>query len=114
VLVAATLSIVLPACGGQEDDASAGAAQAEEIASCSEDAGFDPTVSELADVDATAVDLTTETATIVLHVFDSEVDAAGYEPSSGLDAEQDGSVVILGGAIPPEELARIKDCVAST
>jgi hypothetical protein len=58
------------------------------------------------------VDLTTKTATIVLQVFESEQDAAAYAPASGLEGEEVGSVVILGGAIPAAERQTIRACIS--
>jgi hypothetical protein len=123
VLAAIALSIGLLSCGGGDGGGNGGgdgngggggdrSSHAEEIAACTEDAGFDPTLSAGAEKGATAIDLTTETATIVLQVFESERDAADYEPASGLDTEQVGSVVILGGAIPDEQRAKIKSCIS--
>ncbi|MGI8796481.1 MAG: hypothetical protein ACR2IR_07920 [Acidimicrobiia bacterium] len=110
VLVA--LSGALLACGGGGDEGSSTEAQADEIAACAEDAGFDPNLSsDTPEEGATAVDLTTETATIVVQVFESEEDAAAYEPP--LESEQVGEVLILGGAIPPRDREKIRDCISA-
>lgn len=113
VSAAVTSSIGLLSCGGDDDGGGdgGGGSRAEEIAACAEDAGFDPTISEVEG--ATAVDLTTRTATILLHVFESESAAMTHESSSGLDSERVGSVQILGGAIPPDKLAKIKVCISA-
>jgi hypothetical protein len=117
--VAATACVAALATAGCGDDGDGGAGGttatgqpgAEEIAACAEDAGFDPTIDDGVESGATAIDLTTETATIVVHVFASAEDAAAYAPKSTLDAEQIGSVLILGGAIPPAERQKIVDCI---
>jgi hypothetical protein len=106
------LSGALSGCGGGGDEGSSTEARAEEIAACAEDAGFDPNLSrDTPEEGATAIDLTTESATIVVQVFESEEDAAASEPS--LESEQVGSVLILGGAIPPRDLEKIQDCISA-
>jgi hypothetical protein len=115
--VVAGLCGALLSCGGGDDETTTGEGsgsrpKAEEIASCAEEAGFDPTISSGTEPGATAVDLTTRTATIVVQVFESEDDAAAYESAAGLDQEQVGSAVILGGAIPPQEREQIKACIS--
>ncbi|MGQ0804737.1 MAG: hypothetical protein ACT4PI_12860 [Actinomycetota bacterium] len=106
------LSAALLGCGGDGVDGSSTEARAGEIANCAEDAGFDPNLSGDTPVEsATAVDLTTESATIVVQVFVSENAAAAQEPS--LESEQLGSVLILGGAIPPRDLEKIRDCISA-
>jgi hypothetical protein len=108
------LGAVQLGCDGDdgEEEAPNSRSRAEEIAACAEQAGFDPTISKGALEGTTAVDLTTKTATIVLQVFESERDAAAYAPASGLEGEEVGSVVILGGAIPAAERQRIRDCIS--
>lgn len=109
---AVLLSAAVVACDDGGDGGSSTEGRAEQIADCAEDAGFDPNLSSDTPVDgATAVDLTTESATIVVQVFESDEDAAAYEPS--LESERVGSVLIVGGAIPPEDRARIRDCVST-
>jgi hypothetical protein len=104
------LSVPFVGCDGDGGNGSSTAARAEEIASCAEEAGFDPTISRNTPQEgATAVDLTTRDATIVVQVFESEDDAAAAEPS--LESEQIGSVLILGGAIPPDDRENIRDCI---
>jgi len=106
------LSAALLGCGGGGDEGSSSETHAEEIAACVEDAGFDPNLSsDTPEEGATAIDLTTETATIVVQVFESKEDAAAYEPP--LESEQVGSVLILGGAIPPRDLEKIRDCIST-
>jgi hypothetical protein len=95
------------------DGATDGQDRVERIAACAEEAGFDPTIDDDVESGATAIDLTTEDATIVVHVFDSEADAAAYAPQSSLEAEQVGSILILGGAIPPTEKQQIRDCITA-
>jgi hypothetical protein len=113
ILAVLGLAIGPASCGGDGDDEGGGTSErAEAIAACAERAGFDPTVSKSSEPGATAVDLTTRTATIVVQVFESAEDAAAYDPS--LEAERVGSTVILGGAIPPEALAKVKDCISES
>ncbi len=60
-----------------------------------------------------AVDLTTSDQTIVLHVHESEEDAEAYDGDT-LDFEVVGNVVVLGGAISPENRTIIDGCVESS
>ncbi len=106
-------ALIAAGCGddGGEEGGSGQAERAEEIATCAEAAGFDPTIDDDVESGGTAVDLTTEDATIVVHVFDSAGDAQGYAEEASLDAEVLGSAVILGGAIPPAERDTIAGCI---
>ena len=87
------------------------AAVAEQIADCTTAGGLEGNVVEGEEADAAGVDLTTRNATIVLQVFPSDGEAAAYESVSGLDQEQVGSIVILGGAIPGEARSTIGSCL---
>lgn len=114
LVAAAVIALtVIGGCGGDDesDDGAGDQSRVEQIADCAEEAGFDPTIDDGVESGATAIDLTTETATIVVHVFESEEDAAAYAPESTLDAEQIGSALILGGAIPPDDRQKIVDCI---
>jgi hypothetical protein len=112
-LAAASL-VLATGCGDDDSEGEGGSTETdrvEQIAACAEAAGFDPTIDDGVESGAIAIDLTTEDATIVVHVFDSEADAAAYIPKSSLDAEQVGSALILGGAIPPAQRDTIAGCI---
>jgi hypothetical protein len=114
----AGLLATLTACGEDEDsgsepapvEESGPAALAEEIAACTEEAGLTPSITETSS-GVVAIDLTTETETILVHILDSEEEAAGYENGAGLDQEQIGQAVLIGGAIKPANREAIRSCI---
>ncbi|HET9420263.1 MAG TPA: hypothetical protein VFO49_03930 [Nocardioides sp.] len=121
ILPAVVLALVLAGCGDDEPESGDSApetsdprmAQAEEILACTEEQDLPGSIG-LIDGGVPAIDLTTETETIVVHVLESEAEAADYETSSGLEQEAVGNAVILGGAITPEHRQVIVDCIESS
>lgn len=127
VAVVALSSIALLACGGDSDDTStapstdATAASggegldpelaAQSLADCTTAAGLEGTVTSGSDPNAVPVDMTTETATIVVQVFATDEEASSYKSESGLDQEVVANYVILGGAIPKKEHEIITRCI---
>lgn len=119
----------LAACGGDSDstgetatavtdttatdggDAIDPEAAAQSLADCTTQAGLDGSVTDTTQPGAVAVDLTTENATILVHVYATADEAESAENSSGLDQEVVGNYVILGGAIPKQEHDIITGCI---
>ncbi len=86
---------------------------AAETADCLEAEGLDPSVGSGEEPDAVSIDLTTQNRTIVVQIFPSEQQAAAYKSASGLDQEQVGYAVILGGLVPDATRQSIVDCLPS-
>jgi hypothetical protein len=86
---------------------------ANETADCLEGEGLDPSVGPGEEPDSASIDLTTQNRTIVVQVFPSEDEAAAYKSASGLDQEQVGYAVILGGLVPADTRQSIIDCLPS-
>ncbi len=120
-------SATLVACGGDSDDTSSAPATddtaasggegldpelaAQSLADCTTAAGLEGTVTSGTDPNAVPVDMTTETATIVVQVFATDEEASSYKSESGLDQEVIDNYVILGGAIPKQEHEIITGCI---
>lgn len=113
------LALTLTGCGDDEPESSGDSepatadprmAQAEAILACTDEQGLPGTIG-LIEGGIPAIDLTTETETIVVHVLESEEEAAGYQNSGDFDQEQVSNTVVLGGAISPEHRQVIVDCV---
>jgi hypothetical protein len=105
---------LMAGCGGDDGGSSNGVNEEDDvdrIEACAQAAGFDPTIDEDVESGGIAIDLTTNDATIVVHVFDSEGDAEAYSEEAPLDAEVVGSAVILGGAIPTSDRDTIAGCI---
>ena len=121
ILPAVVLALVLAGCGDDDPESGDSAPdtsdpqmeQAEGILACTEEQGL-PGEIGLIDGGVPAIDLTTETETIVVHVLESETEAADYQTSSGLEQEAVGNAVILGGAITPEHRQVIVDCIEAS
>ena len=125
-------SMLLAACGGDSDstgetattatdtastdsgDALDPEAAAQSLADCTTQAGLEGSVSDTTQPGAVAVDLTTENATILVHVYASEDEAESADSSSGLDQEVVGNYVILGGAIPKKDHDIITGCIGGS
>jgi len=121
--------LLLAGCGDDGDESSSsnssattstpttGAADSEllanETADCLEGEGLDPSVGPGEDSGAASIDLTTQNRTIVVQIFPSEDEAAAYKSASGLDQEQVGYAVILGGLVPAGTRQSIIDCLPS-
>jgi hypothetical protein len=121
ILPAVVLALVLTGCGDDDPESGDSAPetsdprmeQAEEILACTEEQDL-PGEIGLIDGGIPAIDLTTETETIVVHVLESETEADDYETSSGLEREAVGNAVILGGAITPVHRQVIVDCIEAS
>jgi hypothetical protein len=121
ILPAVVLALVLTGCGDDEPESGDPAPesgdplmeQAEEILACTEGQDLPGSIGVI-DGGVPAIDLTTETETILVHVLESETEAADYETSSGLEQEAVGNAVILGGAITPEHRQVIVDCIEAS
>lgn len=111
------LTAGLAGCGDDEDsDGGSSAAdpvetQAAAILECTTEASLPGELTRTSE-GVRAIDLTTSDQTIILHVHDSEDDAAAYDGDT-LDFEVVGNVVVLGGAISDENRAIIDDCLDS-
>lgn len=126
-----TALLLLAGCGGGDGDSSTSASGATttgaipepgaadsrllatETADCLEGEGLDPSVGPGEEPDAASIDLTTQNRTIVVQIFPSEQEAAAYRSASGLDQEQVGYAVILGGLVPGSTRQSIVDCLPS-
>ena len=118
ILPALVLALVLTGCGDDEPEEGGSAPdtsdprmeQAEAILDCTTGQDLPGTIGMI-EGGIPAVDLTTETETIVVHVLESEEEAAGYQNSGDFDQEQVANTVVLGGAISPEHRQVIVDCI---
>ncbi len=115
----AALLVMVTGCGDDADsDDDSGSepdpveTQAQAILDCTTEDGLPGELTRTGD-GVRAVDLTTEDQTIVLHVHESEEDAEAYDGDT-LDFEVVGNVVVLGGAISPENRTIIDDCIADS
>ncbi len=116
----AALLVLATGCGddqGSDGDSGAPAedpveTQAQAILDCTTEDGLPGQLTRTGD-GVRAVDLTTEDQTIVLHVHGSEEDAEAYDDDL-LDFEVVGNVVVLGGAISPENRTIIDGCIESS
>ena len=120
LLPALLLALALTGCGDDDeptsgDDASeapstdARADQAQAILDCTTAQDLPGTIGQIED-GIPAIDLTTETETIVVHLLPSVEDAAGYE-NEVFDQEIVDNAAILGGAISPEHRDTIVQCI---
>ena len=115
----AALLVMVTGCGDDADsDGDSGSepdpveTQAQAILDCTTEDGLPGELTRTGD-GVRAVDLTTEDQTIVLHVHESEEDAEAYDGDT-LDFEVVGNVVVLGGAISPENRTIIDDCISES
>jgi hypothetical protein len=119
------LALGVTGCGDDESDGGSGSGgsggsgeddpvetQAEAILACADGQGLPGQLTRTSD-GVRAVDLTTSDQTIVLHVHASEEDAEAYDGDT-LDFAVVDNVVVLGGAISPENRAIIDDCIAES
>ena len=113
------LLLVLAASGCGDDDSDSGdprserdspTSQADAILECATDAGLPGTTTRI-EGGITAIDLSTDDETILLHVLDSEEDAATYDTGLGMEHEPVDNVVIIGGAIDDDHRATVHTCI---
>jgi hypothetical protein len=118
-LPALLLALALTACGDDEepDVPDAGdapnadlVARADAVLACTTEQGLPGSIGIVED-GVPAIDLTTETETIVVQLFATEAAAAAFQNAADLDQEQIETAVILGGAISPEHRAVIVECL---
>lgn len=118
--LAALLALLLAGCGDDEPGSGGSAPerddprmeQAEAILACTDAEGLPGSIG-LIEGGVPAVDLTTETETIVVHVLESEEAASGYQNAGDFDQEVVDNTAILGGAISPEHRTLIVECIES-
>jgi hypothetical protein len=119
ILPALLLALALTGCGGDEESKDSDppsptqdalAAQAEAILECTTARELPGSIG-LAKGGVPAIDLTTENETIVVHLLETDEDAAAYQSAADLDQQQVGNAVILGGAITPEHRTTIVECI---
>ncbi len=119
ILPALLLALTLTACGDDEEPDAPDAdtapnadlvARADAVLACTTEQGLPGSIGIVED-GVPAIDLTTESETIVVQLFASEAAAAAFQNAADLDQEQVGTAVILGGAISPEHRAVIVECI---
>jgi len=118
LLPALLLALALTGCGDDDEPAEKSEApqvsavdeQADAILACTTENDLPGSVGKI-EGGIPAIDLTTETETIVVHVLESVEAAEGYELSGTLDHEIVANTAVLGGAITPEHRATIVQCI---
>ena len=119
ILPALLLALTLTACGDDEEVAEPDAitapdadlvAEAGALLTCTKEQGLTGSIG-IVENGVPAVDLSTESETIVVQLFDTEAAAAAFQNGADLAQEQIGTAVILGGAISAEHRAVIVECL---
>lgn len=118
VLPALVLALVLSGCGDDDDSGddtkkpqeNPKAAQAADILDCATENDLPGSLGQIQG-GVIAIDLSTDDETILLHVLDSDAEAADYDTGLQLDQEPVANVVIIGGAIDDDHRATVRSCI---